>query len=147
MVSFLVWVTWQYGFLFLITYYFIPYTIFVVWLSLVTFLHHTDTSLPWYRGKDWNYVNGALSTIDRSYGIFESIHHNIGTHVVHHLFPTIPHYRLKLAKQGLKAYLGEDYRETKESVWASLFRSMRECIVVPNEGTKVFYKKPDPIQN
>ncbi|BDA79415.1 fatty acid desaturase [Leptospira kobayashii] len=147
MASFLSWIVWQYGVLFFITYYFIPYTVFVVWLSLVTYLHHTDVSLPWYRGDAWNYVDGALSTIDRSYGIFENIHHNIGTHVVHHLFPTIPHYRLKLAKQGLKEYLGEDYRETKESVWASLFKSMRECIVVPNEGTKVFYKKPDLTQN
>lgn len=39
-------------------------------------------------------MRGGLSTIDRDYGIFNKIHHDIGTHVVHHLFPQIPHYNL-----------------------------------------------------
>ncbi|WP_210416364.1 fatty acid desaturase [Leptospira idonii] len=143
MAGFLGWVTWNYGFVFFLTYFFAPYTVFVIWLSLVTYLHHTDVDIPWYRGKDWNYVDGALSTVDRSYGIFEPIHHNIGTHVVHHLFPTIPHYRLKLAKQGLKSYLGEEYRDSKESILSVFLRSSKECIVVPDDGGKVFYKRPE----
>ncbi|TGL58112.1 fatty acid desaturase [Leptospira ognonensis] len=142
MVCFLVWVTWQYGFLFFISYYFLPYTVFVVWLSLVTFLHHTDVNIPWYRGKDWNYAKGALSTVDRSYGIFEPIHHNIGTHVVHHLFPTIPHYQLKFAKSHLKKLLGPEYRESNESIRKVFFRSASECIIVPDSGGKVFFRKP-----
>jgi omega-3 fatty acid desaturase (delta-15 desaturase) len=143
MVGFLVWVTFTYGFLFFLTYYFVPYTVFVLWLSLVTFLHHTETNIPWYRGKDWKYVQGALSTIDRNYGIFESIHHNIGTHVVHHLFPTIPHYKLKFAKTSLKLALGEDYRESNESVTKAFFKSANACIFVPDTGGKVFYQKPN----
>jgi hypothetical protein len=39
-------------------------------------------------------MRGGLSTIDRDYGWFNNIHHDIGTHVVHHLFPQIPHYNL-----------------------------------------------------
>ncbi|GBF49689.1 fatty acid desaturase [Leptospira ryugenii] len=140
MLGFLVWFTYSFGLFSLIIYYLIPYFVFVIWLSLVTFLHHTEANIPWYRGKDWNYIQGALSTVDRSYGIFESIHHNIGTHVIHHLFPTIPHYHLKLAKQGLKNFLGAEYRESKEPIFRVFFRSVRECIFVPDQGGKVFYK-------
>ena len=32
-------------------------------------------------------MRGGLSTLDHDYGIFNKIHHDIGTHVVHHLFP------------------------------------------------------------
>ncbi len=142
MALFLIWITYQYGFLFFLSYYFLPYSVFVIWLSLVTFLHHTDKDVPWYRGKDWRYSEGALSTIDRKYGIFESIHHNIGTHVVHHLFPTIPHYNLKFATEHLKKTLGVDYRESNESIWKAFFRSSRECIFVPDSGGKVYYRKP-----
>ena len=39
-------------------------------------------------------MRGGLSTIDRDYGMFNKIQHDIGTHVVHHLFPQIPHYHL-----------------------------------------------------
>ena len=39
--------------------------------------------------QEWSYLRGGLSTIDRDYGIFNKIHHDIGTHVLHHLFPQV----------------------------------------------------------
>ncbi len=39
--------------------------------------------------QEWSYFRGGLTTIDRDYGIFNKIHHDIGTHVVHHLFPQV----------------------------------------------------------
>lgn len=107
--------------------------IFVMWLDLVTYLHHHghDEKLPWYRGKvwiwhislnptfpwltnlifiyfiirllnyllnllkqEWSYLRGGLTTLDRDYGWVNNIHHDIGTHVIHHLYPQIPHYHL-----------------------------------------------------
>jgi hypothetical protein len=47
-----------------------------------------------FQYQEWNYMRGGLSTIDRDYGWLNNIHHDIGTHVVHHLFPQIPHYNL-----------------------------------------------------
>ena len=39
--------------------------------------------------QEWSYLRGGLSTLDRDYGIFNKIHHDIGTHVLHHLFPQV----------------------------------------------------------
>lgn len=44
--------------------------------------------------QEWSYLRGGLTTVDRDYGLFNKIHHDIGTHVIHHLFPQIPHYHL-----------------------------------------------------
>ena len=38
------------------------------------------------RGEEWSYLRGGLTCLDRDYGIFHGITHDIGTHVVHHLF-------------------------------------------------------------
>lgn len=45
-------------------------------------------------GQEWSYLRGGLTTLDRDYGLINNIHHDIGTHVIHHLFPQIPHYNL-----------------------------------------------------
>ncbi|GMP23432.1 hypothetical protein CsSME_00001038 [Camellia sinensis var. sinensis] len=76
--------------------YGVPYAIFVMWLDLVTYLHHHghEEKLPWYRGEEWSYLRGGLTTLDRDYGWINNIQHDIGTHVIHHLFPQIPHYHL-----------------------------------------------------
>lgn len=44
--------------------------------------------------QEWSYLRGGLTTLDRDYGWMNNIHHDIGTHVIHHLFPQIPHYHL-----------------------------------------------------
>ncbi|WCL49565.1 fatty acid desaturase [Leptospira sp. GIMC2001] len=143
MVCFLGWTIFQYGIISFLIYYFVPYTIFVIWLSLVTYLHHTDVNIPWYRNEDWTFLKGAMSTIDRSYGIFEPIHHNIGSHVIHHIFAGIPHYNLLEAKKHLKKALGSDYRESKNSLFYDFMKSYRDCITIPDKGNIVYYKRPE----
>jgi acyl-lipid omega-3 desaturase len=139
MVAFLVFVIAQFGFGTFFAYYFVPYWGFVVWLDLVTFLHHTDEEVPWYRGEDWYFLKGALSTVDRNYGIFESIHHNIGTHVAHHVFLTIPHYHLLEATEAIKPVLGEHYRKAKDPIWKALWKGYKNCHYVPDTGSKVYH--------
>jgi omega-3 fatty acid desaturase (delta-15 desaturase) len=84
-----------------IFYFGIPYIVFASWLVLVTFLHHNQPGTTWFSDSKWSYVKGNLVTIDRNYGLIEQIHHNIGTHLVHHLFPKIPHYHLREATKYL----------------------------------------------
>lgn len=138
MVGFLGFLTYQFGWVFLIKYYLAPYLIFVMWLDLVTFLHHTEDDIPWYRGEDWYFLKGALSTIDRDYGFINSIHHNIGTHVAHHIFLNMPHYHLKTATEAIKPLLGDYYRSSNEPFLKSFIRSYWSCHFVPNTGSKVY---------
>ncbi|MEM0979485.1 MAG: fatty acid desaturase [Cyanobacteria bacterium P01_H01_bin.58] len=133
-------VAYQWGWVALVKYYVGPYIVFVMWLDLVTYLHHTEADIPWYRGADWYYLKGALSTIDRDYGLINSIHHDIGTHVAHHIFSNMPHYHLKEATEAIKPILGDYYRVTKEPIWKSFWRSYNACHFVTDEGTKVYYQ-------
>ncbi|TYI73274.1 hypothetical protein E1A91_D07G119400v1 [Gossypium mustelinum] len=131
--------------------YGIPYLIFVIWLDLVTYLHHHghEQKLPWYRGKEWSYLRGGLTTVDRDYGLFNNIHHDIGTHVIHHLFPQIPHYHLVeaiLQTKAAKPVIGKFYREPKKSgavpfhLIKNLITSLAQDHYVSNSGDIVFYQ-------
>ena len=142
MILLLGFLTYQWGALWLLKYYLGPYVVFVMWLDFVTFLHHTDPEIPWYRGEDWYFLKGALSTIDHDYGFINEIHHNIGTHVVHHIFHTIPHYNLKTATEAVKPLLGEYYRKSDRPIWSAFWRAYNSCYFVANEGSKIYYQKP-----
>jgi len=137
--------------------YFVPYWMFVVWLDVVTYLHHhgahTGEQMPWYRGEEWSYLRGGLTTLDRDYGIFNKIHHDIGTHVVHHLFPQIPHYNLEVATEAVKPVLGPYYREPEPSpgpfpshLIGPLVKSFREDHYVEDTGNIVYYKKDENLK-
>ena len=72
----------HFGFLNFLVYYFIPDFIFASYCVVITFLHHTEISLPWYADENWNFVKGQLSSVDRHYGPVHNMLHNIGTHQV-----------------------------------------------------------------
>jgi omega-3 fatty acid desaturase (delta-15 desaturase) len=128
--------------------YGVPYLVFVMWLDFVTYLHHHghEQKLPWYRGKEWSFLRGGLTTIDRDYGMFNSIQHDIGTHVVHHLFPQIPHYHLVEATEAAKPVFGKYYREPKKSgpipfhLFNYLVRSIKQDHYVSDTGDILFYQ-------
>lgn len=76
------------------------------WLVMYTWLQHTGLQVPHYGSDEWTWLRGALCTVDRPYGIFDWIHHDIGsTHVCHHLFSELPCYHAKEATEALRAYL------------------------------------------
>jgi omega-3 fatty acid desaturase (delta-15 desaturase) len=68
----------QFGWMWMAVYYAVPYFVFATWLVVVTFLHHNEPGATWYSKDEWTYVRGNLTTVDRTYGWFESIHHDIG---------------------------------------------------------------------
>ncbi|KAK6932997.1 Fatty acid desaturase, N-terminal, partial [Dillenia turbinata] len=127
--------------------YGIAYWIFFMWLDLVTYLHHHghEDKLPW----NGVILRGGLTTVDQDYGCLNNIHHDIGTHVMHHLFPQIPRYQLVEATEAAKPVLVKYYREPKKS-WplpfpliGSLTRSMKRDHHVSNTGD-VVYNQTDP---
>eukprot|EP00002_Diphylleia_rotans_P015897 TRINITY_DN307_c0_g1_i1.p1 TRINITY_DN307_c0_g1~~TRINITY_DN307_c0_g1_i1.p1 ORF type:complete len:372 (+),score=71.11 TRINITY_DN307_c0_g1_i1:61-1176(+) len=122
--------------------YLIPYFIVNFWLTLITYLQHTDTYLPHYRGKQWNWLRGALATVDRDYGsLLNNILHNINdTHVCHHLFSYLPHYHAEEATRAMRPVLGKYYLRDETPVAKALWRSYNNCRFVDEDDEVVFYK-------
>jgi omega-3 fatty acid desaturase (delta-15 desaturase) len=133
---------YTFDFYLLLDAYFVPYLIFVAWLDLVTYLHHTQPEVNYYRDPEWSYLKGGMSTIDRSYGsLIDHLHHDIGTHTVHHLlFTKIPHYHLVEATKHAANVMGSHHIVDETSIWRALWRSMQGCHYVENEGNVVQYK-------
>ena len=108
----------------------------------ITFLQHTDPTLPHYTPTSWTYTRGAAATIDREFGfIGRTLFHGIiETHVLHHYISTIPFYHADEASEAIKPVMGRHYRsDTKDGSWGflkSLWTSARTCQwVEPNEDT------------
>lgn len=129
--------------------YFIPYLIVNFWLLLYTYLHHTDVALPHYPNESWQWLMGALATVDRDYGfLWNTLHHNIGnTHVLHHIFSKIPHYHAMEATQAIKPILGDYYYENNESILVALFKNMKTCRFVDDApGLKAYWFSERPVR-
>jgi len=106
----------------------VPLGIVNFWLLLYTLLHHTDPEIPHYSHEAWDWLLGALTTVDRDYGVWDWFHHDIGsTHVLHHLFSKIPHYHAREASEAIKPLLGDYYNESKESILGSLWKVTKYC--------------------
>ena len=70
----------------------------------ITYLQHTDPSLPHYTEEEWNFVRGASATIDREFGFIgrHLLHGIIETHVLHHYVSSIPFYNADEATEAIK---------------------------------------------
>lgn len=140
MIAVLTWFSYSFGFMTMIKYYFVPYLWVNAWLVIITYLQHSDEKVPHYNSKAWTFARGALSTIDRDYGILNYFFHEIGnTHVAHHLFSTIPHYHAKEATKAIRAVLGEYYTYDRTPIVKALWKSYNRCKFVEDEGDVLFY--------
>lgn len=107
----------------------------------ITYLQHTDPSLPHYTGDAWNFTRGAAATIDREFGFIgrQLFHGIIETHVLHHYISTIPFYHADEATEAIKPVMGRHYRSNTTGgplgFIQALWRSSRWCQwVEPNAG-------------
>ncbi|KAF0908518.1 hypothetical protein E2562_025878 [Oryza meyeriana var. granulata] len=117
--------------------YGIPLLVVNAWLVVVTYLHHTHRALPHYDSSEWDWLPGALATVDRDYGILNRVFHNItNTHVAYHLFPTIPHYHAVEATKAIRPILGEYYQFDPTPVVKAIWREAKECIYIQAEDHK-----------
>ena|SRR3990167_3936938 len=87
---------------------------------LLHFFHYFippfDSYLPCFQGN--------LSSIDRSYGfIVDNLIHDIGTHQIHHLFPKIPHYKLKTATVAFRKQYPHLVRQSDENIVLSFAKN------------------------
>jgi len=121
--------------------YGVPYLIVNFWLLLYTLLHHTDPKIPRYSSEKWDWLLGALSTVDRDYGfLWNTLHHHIGdTHVLHHLFSKIPHYHAQEATEAIKPILGEYYYASDEGITSALWKVIKTCQYVDDTQDKDVY--------
>ncbi|GAU37529.1 hypothetical protein TSUD_21350 [Trifolium subterraneum] len=119
--------------------YGIPLLVVNGFLVLITYLQHTHPALPHYDSTEWDWMRGALSTVDRDYGILNKVFHNItDTHVVHHMFSTMPHYHAMEATKAVKPILGEYYHFDGTPIFKAMWREAKECIYVePDEGSEI----------
>ncbi|KAK8520543.1 hypothetical protein V6N13_031012 [Hibiscus sabdariffa] len=98
------------GLAWLLCIYGVPLLIVNGFLVLITYLQHTHSTLPHYDSSEWDWMRGALSTMDRDYGVLNKVFHHItDTHVAHHLFSTMPHYHAMEATKAIKPILGKYY--------------------------------------
>jgi len=137
----LTWYSINFSFDSLVKFYVVPYFWVNFWLILYTYLQHTDTRVPHFRGEEWNFIRGALCTIDRDYGVFNMIHHHIGdTHVAHHLFSQMPHYHAQEATECLKKVLGDYYMTDNTPIMKALWKSWNTCHYVDDNADVVYYQ-------
>jgi omega-6 fatty acid desaturase (delta-12 desaturase) len=127
----------SFGFWWVVQIYGVPLLIVNAWLVLITYLQHTHPALPHYDSTEWDWLRGALATMDRDYGILNKVFHNItDTHVAHHLFSNMPHYHAMEATKAIKPILGEYYQFDGTPVAKATWREAKECIYVEPEDRK-----------
>lgn len=126
-----------YGFIWLIKVYAVPLLIVNGFLVLITFLQHTHPSLPHYADSEWEWLRGALSTVDRDYGVLNKVFHHItDTHVAHHVFSTMPFYHATEATKAIKPILGNYYQFDSTPVLEALWRECKECVFVEADSSQ-----------
>ena len=124
--------------------YWLPLMVCFHILSFVTLMqHHHKTDSKWYYSQDWTRLEGALNTFDYRYGAFNLIvsklHHNIANfHVIHHIYASIPHYRLEAATKELLAQLDADYTP-KQFSYSQYIKIIWSCNYVDNNKTEQKY--------
>jgi omega-6 fatty acid desaturase (delta-12 desaturase) len=133
----------KFGFAAVAVHYIAPYLWVNFWLVLYTWLHHTDPAVPQYGDDTFTWLKGALCTIDRPYGVFDWMHHDIGsTHVCHHVFSTLPCYNAVEATKHLKAFLEPRGLYNYDATFWPLaaWRVAKTCHYVENVTGTQYYK-------
>ncbi|KIY67775.1 fatty acid conjugase [Cylindrobasidium torrendii FP15055 ss-10] len=145
--------TYNSGFMTVFKLYTIPYFLANYHIVLLTYLHHSDPTLPHYRKAQWTFVRGALSTCDRPlYGwIGRWILHNVShDHVAHHLFSSIPFWNQPQVTACIKKALNDRgeisaYNYDSTNTCRAMFRTFTQCCFIEDEGDIVFYKDRDGV--
>lgn len=144
LVQSLVLYTWvqKFGWFNMMINWFVPYVLCNHWLVFITFLQHSDPTMPHYEAHQWNFARGAAATIDRKFGwVGPHIFHDIiETHVLHHYVSRIPFYNAREASAAIQKVMGEHYMFSDENMWVSLWKSGRWCQYVDGKDGVMMYR-------
>ncbi|KAF9453348.1 delta-12 fatty acid desaturase [Macrolepiota fuliginosa MF-IS2] len=123
--------------------YVAPYILANHWIVMLTYLHHSDPTIPHYRSKEWTFLRGALATVDRPLlgWVGRYFLHNVShDHIAHHTNSSIPFYNLPQVTQIIKSVLGDDYNYDSTNTFRALYRTFTQCCFIEDQGDIVFYK-------
>lgn len=112
------------------------------WIVMITYLQHSDPTVPIYRGQ-WTFLRGALATVDRPiFGwVGRFFWHGIAhDHIAHHFFVTVPFYNLPEVTEAIKPVLGDYYYYDSTPTLYALWRSFTQCKFIESTGDILFYK-------
>jgi len=87
----------------------LPFFSFEVQNSFAIYVQHTDPRIPWFKDPVDRNAAGRTELISVDLitpRLMAWFYHDIFAHPVHHLFPTIPCYRLREAQNHLNKLLG-----------------------------------------
>ncbi|OBZ69414.1 Delta(12) fatty acid desaturase [Grifola frondosa] len=140
----------SWGFVPVFKYYGIPWFLMNHWpfsqynrTATITYLHHTDPTLPHYRRAEWTFPRGAVATFDRDLlgwmGRF-FLHDISHFHVIHHFFPKMPFYHGSEATRYLKEVVGDHYHHSEKSTLKAIWDNYFDCKFVEDTGDILFYR-------
>lgn len=144
----IVWACYAFGTALVVRTYVIPLAICNMFLVSITFLQHTDPDVPHYDAETWTWLRGAVATVDRTLGpwLDYKTHHITDSHVVHHIFSSMPFYNALEATPYVKEALGKYYVQRGNSFGdflSALWRSAGTCEVVHGKGVLHFVMDQD----
>ncbi|KAF2663788.1 hypothetical protein BT63DRAFT_430058 [Microthyrium microscopicum] len=114
------------------------------WILTITFLQHTDFSLPYYSSKSWTFLRGAGSAVDRDFGFIDRFlfHGAISTHVLHHHVARIPFYHAAEASKAMQGVMGKEYRSDFKTPYLWAFwkiRSTARYVEEVDKGSEIYF--------
>ena len=143
MIIFLIFASIQFSLARVLCLYGLPYLVINMWLTIYTWLQHTDRNIPHFSNETWTWSKGALQTVDRPYGpVLNFLHHGIGsTHVCHHVNASIPHYNAWRGTELLRQRFPDLVRFDPTPIHRALWRVATDCggAVYQNPSDKSFY--------
>ena len=90
--------------------------LFLVGEELVNLPHHVDMSTYDSKLPIWHQYRATRSCYYPR-GVSELLVLNFNFHIEHHLFPALPWFRLRRARELVRASLGSDYQEAVGIAW------------------------------
>ncbi|CZT06697.1 hypothetical protein WAI453_006038 [Rhynchosporium graminicola] len=114
------------------------------WILTITFLQHTDSSLPYYPTNTWSFLRGCASTIDRDFGFIgrNLFHGAIECHVLHRHASRVPFYHAKEASEAIQVVMKSHYKSDMKTPYLRAFwENYNACRFVEEKdlGSEIYF--------